>query len=111
MLTFARAFRCAPARYSCTQCQRQQTRALHKSSEISTFRSLISRLGYITNNGVSLKTAPSTAEILKRLCSEWRDLIAGTEGYLTAQDRRGISGRAVEWGDMVSFGDNRGFFF
>lgn len=76
-------------------------RWLSRSTGAPTYRSLVSRLGYITNNGVSLETASATADILKCISSEWRDLIAGAEGYLTAKDRRGISGRMVDWGDMV----------
>lgn len=66
------------------------------------FRSLVSRLGYMTNNGISHQSAPQVAEILKAMCNEWRDLVAGSEGFLTSENRRGVSGRAVEWGDMVS---------
>lgn len=35
---------------------------------------------------------------------EWRELLAGSEGYLVAKEKGGGSRRVVEWGDMVSPG-------
>ena len=40
--------------------------------------------------------------ILKVVAREWRELVAGSEGFLTGRGRAGAEGREVVWGDMVS---------
>ena len=80
---------------------RKSSQSSKIGQDVLSSRTLVSRLGYMTNNGVSYESAPQVAKILKAVCSEWRDLVAGSEGFLTAENRRGVSGRAVEWGDMV----------
>ena len=40
--------------------------------------------------------------ILKVVAREWRELVAGSEGFLTGRGRAGTEGREVVWGDMVS---------
>jgi hypothetical protein len=80
---------------------RKYSQSNKQREDAPSFRSLVSRLGYMTNNGVNHQTAARVAQILKTICSDWRDLVAGSDGYLTAENRRGVSGRAVEWGDMV----------
>lgn len=42
------------------------------------------------------------AAVVKVLALEWRDLVAGSEGFLTEEGRRGLWRRRVEWGEMVS---------
>src|ERR1700743_1104234 len=90
-------------RYPALQNLRHSTCRKYSSKsgqDVPSFRSLVSRLGYITNHGVSHQSAPQVAQILKTICNDWRDLVAGSEGFLTAENRRGVSGRAIEWGDM-----------
>ena len=41
-------------------------------------------------------------EILRIVAREWRDLVAGSEGFLTGRTRAGCEGRDVVWGEMVS---------
>lgn len=36
------------------------------------------------------------------LALEWRELVAGSEGFLTEEGRRGLWRRKTEWGEMVS---------
>lgn len=40
--------------------------------------------------------------VLKMLALDWRDLTAGSEGFMTSKGRRGMWKRKIEWGDMVS---------
>lgn len=41
--------------------------------------------------------------ILQRLARDWRELIAGSDGFLTHATRRALFRRDVVWGDMVIF--------
>jgi hypothetical protein len=48
---------------------------------------------------------PQVAEagsILEVLAKDWRELVAGSEGFLTAEGRRGLWRHEVCWGDMDS---------
>jgi hypothetical protein len=48
---------------------------------------------------------PQVAEagsILEELATDWRELVAGSEGYLTGEGRRGLWRHEVCWGDMDS---------
>ena len=40
--------------------------------------------------------------MLRGLSTEWRELTAGSEGFLTG-GRRGMEGQQVVWGEMDSF--------
>jgi hypothetical protein len=40
--------------------------------------------------------------VLRVIATEWRELLAGSEGYLTG-GRRGLDAREVVWGEMDSF--------
>jgi len=42
------------------------------------------------------------AEVLKILAGEWRDLVAGREGFLVDKKRAGFLGQQVVWGEMDS---------
>ncbi|KAL9103567.1 MAG: hypothetical protein Q9163_001405 [Psora crenata] len=41
-------------------------------------------------------------DILKTVAQDWRELIAGSEGFLTGKGRAGCEGKEIAWGDMVS---------
>ena len=40
---------------------------------------------------------------MKIVASDWRELIAGSEGFLTGRVRAGCEGREVVWGEMVRY--------
>lgn len=40
-------------------------------------------------------------DILKQLARDWRELVAGSEGFLTGKDRQGLFRHNVVWGEMV----------
>jgi hypothetical protein len=69
---------------------------------VPSFRALLARLAQITDNGVPDDQVPRVAQVVKRISDDWRDLLVGTEGFLTKESRRGLSGRGVEWGEMVN---------
>ncbi|KAK3350453.1 thioesterase-like superfamily-domain-containing protein [Neurospora tetraspora] len=64
---------------------------------------LPARLGKCIIFGCSPKQIQDASVILKALATEWRELLAGSEGFLTG-GRRGLDGREVVWGEMDSFG-------
>lgn len=39
--------------------------------------------------------------ILQQLARDWRELVAGSEGYLTGEKYRGLFCHNVAWGEMV----------
>lgn len=39
--------------------------------------------------------------ILLQLARDWRELVAGSEGYLTGWKHRGLFRQNVAWGEMV----------
>ncbi len=39
---------------------------------------------------------------MRVVARDWRELLAGSEGFLTGRARAGCEGRQVVWGEMVS---------
>ena len=39
--------------------------------------------------------------ILQQLAKDWRELVAGSEGFLTGEKNRGLFRQSVAWGEMV----------
>ena len=39
---------------------------------------------------------------MRIVARDWRELLAGSEGFLTGRGRAGCEGREVVWGEMVS---------
>lgn len=52
--------------------------------------------------GCSPAQVADSAVVLRALATEWRELLAGSEGFLTG-GRRGLEGQQVVWGEMDSF--------
>ncbi|XXH00041.1 hypothetical protein Hte_006382 [Hypoxylon texense] len=67
------------------------------------YSDLRARLGKCILFGCSREQAARAAGVLRALATEWRDLTAGAEGFLTG-GRRGLEGQQVAWGEMDSFG-------
>jgi hypothetical protein len=65
------------------------------------FKTLRLRVGRAVNQGFPLECAPLAAGILRSLGTRSLDLLAGTEGFLTAPEWIPVHRKPVEWGDMV----------
>jgi hypothetical protein len=50
--------------------------------------------------GMSREQSAKAAGVLKILAAEWRDLVAGREGFLVDKKRAGLIGQRVVWGEM-----------
>jgi len=50
--------------------------------------------------GLARPQATRAADMLKILGEEWRELVAGREGFLTGKKRAGLVRQRVVWGEM-----------
>lgn len=70
------------------------------------------RIGKCIIFGLSQEQTRKAGELLKILGEEWRELVAGREGYLTGRKRAGLRRQKVVWGEMdCMVGDSSGFVF
>lgn len=60
------------------------------------------RIGKLFFHGCNEAETQKAAEVLKKLSTNWRSYVAGSEGYLIGPERRGLWRREVTWGDEVS---------
>ena len=51
--------------------------------------------------GIRSDQVQEAGSVLQQLARDWRELIAGSEGYLTDEKRRGLFRHNVVWGEMV----------
>lgn len=59
------------------------------------------RIGKCMSFGLRPEQTRMAADILGQLARDWRELVAGSEGFLTSYDRRGLFRHNVAWGEMV----------
>lgn len=74
---------------------------------------LRTRIGKCIMFGLKSHQMETAGAVSQEIARDWRRLLAGREGFLTAPDRRGLYRQAVVWGEMVSSepehpDDNRG---
>ena len=64
-----------------------------------------SRLGKCIIFGLKPAQVDEAGDILRVLTREWRELLAGSEGFLVGKRRAGLEGQQVVWGEMASLPD------
>lgn len=64
--------------------------------------SLRARIGKCIIFGCTQAQVAEASVVLRALATEWRQLTAGSEGFLTGR-RRGLEGQRVAWGEMDAF--------
>lgn len=60
------------------------------------------RVGHCILFGLNEEQTMEAGAISKEIAQNWRELVAGSEGFLTGMGRAGFEGREVVWGEMVS---------
>lgn len=60
------------------------------------------RIGKCIIFGLNQEQVDEAGDIMKAVARDWRELLAGSEGFLTGRGRAGCEGREVVWGEMVS---------
>ncbi|KAL6707372.1 hypothetical protein ACN47E_004151 [Coniothyrium glycines] len=63
-----------------------------------------SRIGKCIMFGISPAQTEEAGSILQEISRDWRELVAGSEGFLTAPEYRGLFRQEVVWGEMDSMG-------
>ena len=51
--------------------------------------------------GISPAQTQEAGSILQEVATDWRELVAGSEGFLTGKEYRGLFRQEVVWGEMV----------
>jgi len=62
------------------------------------------RVGRCITFGMSSQQVDEAAMVLQEVSTDWRALVAGSEGYLTSKERAGLYKQAVVWGEQDSMG-------
>jgi hypothetical protein len=60
------------------------------------------RIGKCINFGIDTAQIAEGGAILQEISTDWRELVAGSEGFLTGKEWRGLYRQEVVWGEMVS---------
>ena len=60
-----------------------------------------SRIGKCIIFGLQPAQVDEAASILRTVVQEWRELVAGSEGFLVRKGRSGLERHNVVWGEMV----------
>lgn len=61
------------------------------------------RIGKCIMFGIDDAQTTEAGSILQEVSRDWRELLAGSEGFLTGQEYRGLYRQEVVWGEMVGF--------
>ena len=59
------------------------------------------RIGKCINFGLQPMQADEAGSILRLFASDWKELLAGSEGFLVGRSKAGLEGHRVAWGEMV----------
>lgn len=51
--------------------------------------------------GINGEQTAEAGNILAEMNNDWRELVAGSEGFLTGKQYRGLYRQEVVWGEMV----------
>jgi hypothetical protein len=62
---------------------------------------LKTRIGKCIMFGLTTAQTKEASIVLEEMTRDWRELVAGSEGFLTEENRRGLYRQAVVWGEMV----------
>ncbi|KAF2849293.1 Thioesterase/thiol ester dehydrase-isomerase [Plenodomus tracheiphilus IPT5] len=62
------------------------------------------RIGKCVMFGINKEQTQEAGSILHEVNQDWRELVAGSEGFLTGEEWRGLYRQEVVWGEMDSMG-------
>ena len=62
-----------------------------------------SRIGKCINFGLGHEQTQEAGAVLQEMADHWRELVAGSEGFLASKDQAGLYRQEVVWGEMVAY--------
>src|SRR5271155_1402825 len=62
------------------------------------------RIGKCIMFGMKPELVDEAGKILYEISRDWRELVAGSEGFLTSKDRTGLDRQEIVWGEQDSMG-------
>lgn len=62
------------------------------------------RIGKCVTFGMSSELVDQAAKTLREISADWRNLVAGSEGFLTDPKRAGLHKHAIVWGEQDTMG-------
>ena len=99
------AFRSYGRTFSCSAIAAQeQTQGPTKNLSSRWLSDVKSRLGKCIHFGMDEAQVTRAGILLTEVARDWKDLVAGSEGYLTSPKRAGISSTLIEWGSQDTMG-------
>ena len=97
-----RQAKCPPCRVLST-CNSLHSASLEAALPARWLSDLKQRIGKCIVFGLNQEQIDEVGNIMKIVARDWRELFAGSEGFLTGRGRAGCEGREVVWGEMVRF--------
>lgn len=98
-----------PSRHAkCAPCRLSSTSAAPLDAPVTAalparwLSDLKQRIGKCIIFGLNQEQIDEVGNIMRVVARDWRELLAGSEGFLTGRGRAGCEGREVVWGEMVS---------
>jgi len=84
------------------QQQQQQQQSVTTALDPRWLSHVKRRIGKCITFGMKPPQVATAGAILAEIVRDWRELVAGSEGFLTSTSRRGLYRHQVVWGDMDS---------
>lgn len=84
-----------PCRFSSTQAAATEKLSPRWLADVR------ARIGKCIMFGIDDEQTSQAGWILQQVSRDWRELVAGSEGFLTAEEYRGLYRQEVVWGEMV----------
>lgn len=82
--------------------QQQQQQSVTTALDPRWLSDVKRRIGKCITFGMKPPQVATAGAILAEIVRDWRELVAGSEGFLTSTSRRGLYRHQVVWGDMDS---------
>lgn len=91
-------------RHAITSARSYQSAASAANSQLSPrwLSDVKTRVGTCLSFGLTPPQIALAGSILEEIADDWRELLAGSEGYLTTPTRRGLHRWPVAWGEQDS---------
>lgn len=93
---------CIASRFRSTRAGESTTEAATASLSPRWLSEVKQRVGKCILFGLKPHQTDHAGHILQEIARDWRELVAGSEGFLTSKDRRGMFRQEVVWGEMDS---------